>query len=127
MNKSELRKKLEQATTDKEKLNIRGRLIVEIKKEIKKYKGKKGVEYIEAELNTELRNQKDLIVKMLKDKETKYKIPERVSLRVQEIKTIIELYTREKVFFYWEEIWQKNLKKKILQRKLKHQKKKLKR
>ena len=38
MNKSELRKKLEQATTDKEKLNIRGRLIVEIKKEIKKYK-----------------------------------------------------------------------------------------
>ena len=95
MNKeiNELKEKIKSSSDSKEILYLRGKLISNIKKSIKDEKNRQIKTKLNFELVYELQKHKDHILKMKQDaKEKKYPISERVSLKIKEISTVIEIF-----------------------------------
>ena len=99
MNKeiNELKEKIKSSSDSKEILYLRGKLISLIKKSIKDEKNRQIKTKLNFELVYELQKHKDHILKMKQDaKEKKYPISERVSLKIKEISTVIEIFLQKK-------------------------------
>ena len=99
MNKeiNELKVKITSSSDSKEILYLRGKLISLIKNSIKDEKNRQIKTKLNFELVYELQKHKDHILKMKQDaKEKKYPISERVSLKIKEISTVIEIFLQKK-------------------------------
>ena len=99
MNKeiNELKEKIKSSSDSKEILYLRGKLISLIKNSIKDEKNRQIKTKLNFELVYELQKHKDHILKMKQDaKEKKYPISERVSLKIKEISTVIEIFLQKK-------------------------------
>ena len=99
MNKeiNELKEKIKSSSDSKEILYLRGKLISLIKNSIKDEKNRQIKTKLNFELVYELQKHKDHILKMKQDaKEKKYQISERVSLKIKEISTVIEIFLQKK-------------------------------
>ncbi len=96
MSKEELLEKINSSNDAKQILNLRGKLIKELKKEIDNEKDYSKKTKLEANLINELNKHKEHISKMINSKEEKYPIPEKVALKVKEISTIMEIFLKKK-------------------------------
>ena len=94
---NDLKEKIKSSNDPKEILNLRGKLISLIKNSIKDEKNNHIKNKLNFELVYELQKHKDHISKMREDaKNKKYPISERVSLKIKEIATIIEIFLQKK-------------------------------
>ena len=92
MNKEELKKQIEEATSLKEKIAIEGRLIQCIKKDIKECMNAIEKKELRLELLEELKKHKETIKNIRSSQEEKITIPESLNYKIKEIATTIEIF-----------------------------------
>lgn len=82
--------------SNKEELNLRGKLISLYKKIEKQASTNEEKNKIKYEIIEELKKHRAIIKKMREDKDTKISIPERIALKVKDISDAISIFMREK-------------------------------
>ena len=95
MTKEELIQKLNESTDSKEILNLRGKLITLIKKEIKETDDKQLKNTLDMQLYEELKKHKEHIKSMRANKDVKIPLKENVALKVKEIATAMEIFSKK--------------------------------
>ena len=95
MIKEELMQKLNESTDSKEILNLRGKLINLIKKEIKETNDQQLKNNLDVQLYEELKKHKEHIKSMRHNKEEKIPLKENVALKVKEIATAMEIFKKK--------------------------------
>lgn len=95
MTKEELIQKLSESTDSKEILNLRGKLITLIKKEMKETNDPQLKNALDMQLYEELKKHKEHIKSMRTNKEVKIPLKEKVALKIKEIATAMEIFKKK--------------------------------
>lgn len=97
MTKEEINEKIAslQGENLQEELNLRGKLVNEIKKEVKQEKDKNKKALLEAELIKAIEQHKKTILKLEKEQGKAISIPKRVGLKVTEIADTIKIFMKK--------------------------------